>query len=55
MLRRRLYVIDLDTGREIKSIDVSGWSEIKITVQERELWAQCGDDLVVRDSRFDQD
>jgi hypothetical protein len=53
MPRRRLYVIDLDTGREIKSIDVEGMPETKIIAFERQLWAQCGDDLVVRDSSLD--
>ena len=53
MPRRRLYVLDLDTGREIKSVDVQGWPVTKITALERQLWAQCGDDLVVRDSALD--
>ncbi len=54
MPRRRLYVLDLDTGREIKSVDVEGWPVTQITALERQLWAQCGEDLVVRDSAFDR-
>ena len=55
MSRRRLYVIDLDTGKEIKSVDVDGLPETKVIEIERQLWALCGDDLVVRDSRLDDD
>lgn len=55
MPRRRLYVLDLDTGREIKSVDVEGMPETKITALERELWAHCGDEMVVRDSSLDPD
>lgn len=55
MPRRRLYVIDLDTGREIRSIDVEGLPETRVIALERQLWAQCGDDLVVRDSSLDDD
>lgn len=55
MPRRRLYVLDLDTGQEIKSIDVDGLPETKVIAFERQLWAQCGDDLVVRDSSLDQE
>ena len=55
MTRRRLYVVDLDTEREIKSVDVEGWAGTKITALERQLWAQCGEDLVVRDSQLDRD
>lgn len=55
MPRRRLYVLDLDTGREVKSIDVEGMPETKIIAFERQLWAQCGDELVVRDSSLDRE
>ena len=55
MPRRRLYVIDLDSGLEIKSVDVEGLTETKITELERQLWTQCGEELVVRDSRLDRD
>lgn len=52
---RRIYVIDLDTGREIKSVDVTGWPLSKITALERQLQSQCGDNMAVRDSELDRD
>lgn len=55
MPRRRLYVVDLDTGKEIESIDVEGKTETEITALERQLLSLCADDLVVRDSRFDRE
>ncbi len=55
MPRRRLYVVDLDTGREIRSVDVEGWPAAKITALGRQLWAQCGENLVLRDSALDRE
>lgn len=55
MAGRRLYIVDLDTDREVKSINVDGWPGTKIAALERQLWAQCGEDLVVRDSALDHD
>jgi hypothetical protein len=50
---RELYLVDERTQRVTKRWPVEGLSEVAITKLEREILAQMGEDVVLRDSKFD--
>lgn len=47
---RTLTVEVMETGRVLKTVDVTGWKEMDILTKEAELSSQAGSDCAVIDS-----
>lgn len=54
MRKRELYLLNQSTSTVLERIDVTGWSVNRILELERKLYKQASDDVVVKDSWFDQ-
>jgi hypothetical protein len=52
---RYLYLLDERTGQEVMRWPVDGMNMLQITQLERRILAECGDDVSLRDSAFDND
>ena len=51
---RELYLVDETRGRVTRRWPVDGMSETEIRKLECEILAHMGDDVVLRDSKFDR-
>lgn len=54
MAKRYLYLVDESTGKQIGKWPVEGMGATAIMELERKILAECGEGVVLRDSRFDR-
>jgi len=53
--KRYLYLLDEETGKEVQRWPVDGLNVPQVYALERQILANCGEGVVLRDSLFDED
>lgn len=55
MPARYLYLVDEDTGAEIRRWPLEDLDALQVLQRERRILAECSDGVVLRDSAFNRD
>lgn len=55
MVKRYLYLVDEESGAQVGRWPIDGMGATAIMELERKILAECGEGVVLRDSKFNRD